>query len=240
MQRLRRIGLVAPALAAGAAGISSAADAEVVVESRSPCGLSSNLYLVSDYRGRGLSYSDHQSALQGGIDWVDDSGWSAGAWASSFPDEVDADAEVDVYGAKSFQVGQAEIAIGLGAFFFPGAENWDFAEVQTSLSMPVGPFDATIAANYAWRQENLGDEDDLYLSASVATPVGQFMGAPITLNLSFGREEGFFAVEETKLDWSIGLTADFHGVELAVSYVDTNLDADIGEGGWVISLGRVF
>ena len=239
MRHLRRIGLVAPALAAGAALAPPEAQAEVVdAESRSS--LSYNLYLVSDYRGRGVSYSDNEAALQGGADYANAEGWSVGVWASTFPDEVDADVEIDVYAAKTFAIGPAELAIGAGAYFFPGAEDWDFGEAQASLSMPIGPFDATLAANYAWEQDNLGGEDDFYISASAATPVGRFLGAPLTFSASFGYEEGFFVVEDAKTDWSLGLTAEIGGAELAVSYVDTNIDADTGEGGWVISIGRTF
>lgn len=241
MRQLRRIGLIAPALAAGAAGLGpSLARAEAVQETPSDSALSYNVYLVSDYRGRGVSFSDQEAAIQGGVDWAGDSGWSFGVWASSFPEKVDADAEIDVYAAKSFQIGPGELAIGAGAFLFPGADDWDFAELQASFSMPIGPVDATLAVNYAWQQENLADEDDLYISASAATPVGSFLGAPLTLGVSFGREEGFFAVEGPKLDWSVALTFEVQEVELAISYVDTNLNADIGEGGWVFSVGRTF
>lgn len=211
-----------------------------VVDAESQSSFSYNLYLVSDYRGRGISYSGKEAALQGGADYGNDSGWSVGVWASTFPEEVDADAEIDLYGAKTFQVGPAELAIGAAGYFFPGADDWDFGEAQASLSMPIGPFDATLAANYAWEQDNLGGEDDFYISASAATPVGRFLGAPLTFSASFGYEEGFFAVEDAKTDWSVGLTAEIEGVELAISYVDTDVDTDTGEGGWVISLGRTF
>lgn len=235
--------IILPVLAAGAAMIAgggACAAEEPEAGGTSGVSFTTNLYWVSDYRGRGITYSVNEGALQGGADLATESGWSAGIWASTFPDEVDADIEVDLYVAKAFDVGAAEVAVGGGYYMYPGADSWDYWEVEGSVSMAIGPFDASLSANYAGEQENLGDDDDLYVSLQAATPIGRLFGAPLTLNASAGWEEGFFAVEDTKADWSVGLTADIHGVELAVSYVDTDLTDEIGDGGWVFSIGRTF
>ena len=236
----KHIGLVLPVVVAGTA-VCSVAEAEEAGDlGQPPVSVSFNIYGVSDYRARGLSYTNNEAALQGGADISEPSGWSAGIWASTYPDDVDADVEIDLYAAKSIEIGSAELALGAGAYIFPGADDWNFGEVQGSLSTAFGPVDVTLAANYAWEQRNLGDDDDFYVSASGATPVGSLLGAPLTLNASVGYEEGFFAIEDSKVDWSLGLVTEFSGVEVGISYVDTDVDADIAEGGWVFTLGRTF
>lgn len=201
---------------------------------------SSNIALVSDYRGRGISFSDQSAALQGGFDVAEESGWSAGLWGSTLAPDFDADLEIDVYAARSFTFGSTEVALGATAYIFPGADGWDFGDLQASASRAIGPIDATVAINYAWEQEGLGDQDDVYVEMQVATPVGRFAGMPLTVGASVGYEEGAFAVEDAKLDWSLSLTGELGGVELGLSYVDTDIDDDVGRSGVVISIARTF
>ncbi|MEN8675919.1 MAG: TorF family putative porin, partial [Alteriqipengyuania sp.] len=43
--------------------------------------ISGNVSLVSDYRFRGVSFSDEDIAIQGGIDLAHESGFYVGTWA---------------------------------------------------------------------------------------------------------------------------------------------------------------
>jgi uncharacterized protein (TIGR02001 family) len=235
--------LMQPVFVAGAA-VFAAANARA--ETTANCAASerlqtsSNIALVSDYRGRGISFSDQSAALQGGFDVAEESGWSAGLWGSTLAADFDADLEIDVYAARSFAFGSTEVTLGAAAYIFPGADGWDFGEVQASASRAIGPFDTTLAVNYAWEQDGLGDEDDVYVAVQVATPIGRFAGMPLTVGGSVGYEEGAFAVEDAKLDWSLSLTGELGGVELGLSYVDTDLDGDVGRSGVVFSIARTF
>lgn len=232
-----------PVFAAGVAAFAASnahAQVAAIAPTSVPCEFSSNLALVSDYRGRGVSYSDGSAAIQGGFDVFGSSGWSIGTWASTIDEDADADLEIDLYAAHSFDVGPAEVSLGAAVYVFPGAEDWDFGEAQASIAFTAGPIDATIAFNYAWEQENLGNEDDLYVALNGATPLGHLGGVPITLGGSVGYEEGPFAIEESKTDWSLSVTGEINSIELGVSYVDTDLDGEPGEAGFVFSIARTF
>jgi uncharacterized protein (TIGR02001 family) len=231
--------MLRPVFAAGVA-VLSAPSADAQVAPASGCEFSSNLALVSDYRGRGVTYSGGAAAIQGGIDLAGASGWSGGLWASSVDPDWEADLEVDIYAAKSFDIGSAELSLGATAYVFPGVEDWDFGEAQASVAFAAGPMDATLALNYAWEQDNLGDEDNLYVALNGATPIGRLGGIPITAGASIGYEEGPFAIEESKTDWSLSVTAEVSSFEFSVSYVDTDLGAEPGEAGVVFSIARTF
>ncbi len=202
--------------------------------------LSSNVAMVSDYRGRGLSVSNHEAAIQGGFDLAHESGFSGGVWASSMAPVDGATLEVDLYAARILELGATEIAIGATAFIFPGGHQLDYGELQLSASRALGIVDAVLGVNYAWRQANLGDDDNLYLFVGAAAPLGQSIGAPLTLNASFGHEQGALAAAPAKNDWSLGIATELAGFELGATYVGTDIDDPAGDASGVISIARTF
>ena len=79
-------------LAAAMLATSSAAFAEI----------SGNVTLASDYVFRGISQTDNQIAIQGGLDYARDNGLYVGTWASSvdptfFDNGRDPQIELDIY-----------------------------------------------------------------------------------------------------------------------------------------------
>jgi uncharacterized protein (TIGR02001 family) len=201
---------------------------------------SANLALVSDYRIGGVSTSGEAAALQGGFDVDEASGWSAGLWASTIEEFAGSHFEVDLYAAKSFDLGATEVSLGATAIFLPGGENIVVGLADASVSRPIGPVDATLAVRYAWPQAELGDDDDLYVSANGESPIGRLAGVPLTLGASIGVEHGAFAIEDGKLDWSISMTASVRGVDFGIAYVDTDLRGAPGDPACVFSIARTF
>jgi len=70
--------------------------------------VSGNISLTNDYRFRGVSQTAGDFAVQGGIDWSFESGFSVGAWASNLdydtPDYNGPDIEYDFYAAYGGEV----------------------------------------------------------------------------------------------------------------------------------------
>jgi uncharacterized protein (TIGR02001 family) len=199
-----------------------------------------NVAFVSDYRSRGLSYTDNDAALQGGFDVAERSGWSAGVWASSISGDAGSTLEMDLYAARSFDVGETEISLGATAFIYPDAEEANYGEALATLSRVLGPVDASFSVNYAWEQANLGDEDNFYVTLGGASLIGRWGSIPVSLGASVGYEEGALAIEDAKTDWSLSMTADLAGMTFGLSYVDTDLTDEPGDPAGVISLSRAF
>ncbi|QGZ95305.1 TorF family putative porin [Terricaulis silvestris] len=201
--------------------------------------VSFDLAFVSDYRRAGVSRSDGNAAVQGAVDLEFGDGWSAGV-SSSTTDSKHANFEIAFYGAKEFDFGDTELTIGALAIVDVDRQRLDFGVAQASIAHPIGPFDVTLAVNYAWEQSHLDDQDNLYVAVRGKSLIGRAFGAPLTLGVSAGRMEGRMAMADVRLDWSASLTADVDGTDIALSYVNNDLDGERGEAAWIVSIARTF
>lgn len=231
---------VAAAAATGAGAGCACCGASADAPADSGYTISSTIGLVSDYRRGGLSRSGEEPALQGGVNLDAPSGWSAGMWASNIEERKGAKVEVELYAAKSFDVGETEVTVTATAIVFPGGDGADLAFAGASAARAVGPLDLTLSVKYAWEQRGLNDEDNLNYQLKARTPFGEVGGVPITLNASIGHTDGRQAIEGTKTDWSFGAVAGFDHVDVGVLYTDTDLEDERGNPAVVISFVHNF
>jgi uncharacterized protein (TIGR02001 family) len=203
--------------------------------------VSAELALVSDYRRGGVTQSDGDPALQGRIDIRHESGFSVGAFATSMHGRRGSNAQATLFGAQRFEFGDTDVSLGATGVFFFGGDADPFAIAQASITHPVGPVDATLSVNYAPPQEALDDEHGLSVNLRARTPLGRVNSIPLTGAASIGWSENEFAMGAgTKLDWSMGVTAEINGTELGLAYVDNDLDDDRGDAGLVFSIAHQF
>lgn len=200
--------------------------------------ISFDISVASAYRRAGVSRSDDPT-VQGVLDLEFADGWSGGVFTST-ADSKHANFEVTFFGAKEFEFGDTELTIGATAIVDVDRQRLDFGIAQASVSHPIGPFDVTLAVNYAWEQSHLDDEDNVYVVARGKSLIGSAFGIPLTLGVSAGRMEGRLAIADVRLDWSTSLTADIDGMDIALSYVDNDLDGERGKAAWIVSITRTF
>ncbi|WP_324741909.1 TorF family putative porin [Tsuneonella sp. CC-YZS046] len=223
--------LLATTAVASAAFVAFAATPALAQEeSESDLTVSGNVAIVTDYRFRGVSLSDGKAAVQGGIDLAHSSGFYVGTWASSLEDSpLYGSMELDIYGGWSGEVTSGlNLDVGLLYYAYPtkddGVGPSDIFEPYVKLSTTVGPVGATLGVAYAWDQDSLGDEDNLYLFADLEVGIPS---TPITLSGHIGYTDGPLAPEyllggtdKTAIDWSIGASATIlGGLSLGVSYI---------------------
>ena len=191
--------------------------------------VSGNVALVTDYRFRGVSLSDGDLAIQGGIDLALPAGFYVGTWASSLDaGAAYGDVELDIYGGWSGDVAEGvAVDVGLLYYMYPSENvdaNVNYWEPYASLSTSFGPAEATFGVAYAWDQSSLGDEDNLYLYTDLGTSIPN---TPISLSAHLGYTDGVLAppllageLDDTGLDWSIGASATvLGGLEIGVAYI---------------------
>lgn len=200
--------------------------------------ISANIGVVNDYRFRGLSYSDRDPALQGGVDAVFESGWFVGTWASTIAKNGGSNAEVDIYGGYAGETGGVNYSAALYGYVYPGGSDVNYFELQGSMGKSIGPAHLELQLAYTPDQWNT-TRDNLYIGAemSVAIP-----GTPLSAKLRGGRENGSYT---EKWDWEAGLSYSYSWLTVSASYVDTNYSgADeagrLGAGGVVGSLVAAF
>jgi uncharacterized protein (TIGR02001 family) len=202
-------------------------------EAASPITISGNVAMTSDYRFRGISLSAGDIALQGGVDVAHESGFYVGTWGSSIQGGTPyGELELDVYGGWTGDVAEGvTVDVGLLYYIYPTTDDplnldpdTDYFEPYASIATTIGPVGATLGVAYAWEQDSLGGNDNLYLYTdfSLAVP-----GTPVTASAHLGYTDGVLAPpllagtgDDTGLDWALGLSATVYGgLSLGVTYV---------------------
>lgn len=247
---LKSLGLVATLLLAAQAQAQTTAPAATPAATPDYT-LSGNLGLVSDYRFRGISQGWRLPAVQGGVDYVHQSGAYLGGWVSSVSGNSynnGAGLELDLYGGYKFTplAGQAlTLDVGVLAYVYPGArlnsapgvagtEKYDNLEVYLGLS--AGAFSAKLS---------LAASDYFGLS-STSAGYAYFSGLPARggskgsayLDLNYRFELGGGINLDTHLghlavrhygelsysDLKLGLSKEFAGFNLGLALVATDAD----------------
>jgi uncharacterized protein (TIGR02001 family) len=171
---------------------------------------------LSDYRFRGVSFSNEKPAIQPMLTISHKSGVYALLFASNIADYGGSNVEIDAGIGYSRKIGNITADISVLGYFYPGGTNVNFREIFGSLKAPVGKGHIKLNASYSPKQKSLGGLDNLYLSASGAMPLAS---APLTLNASIGHENGAFG--DHKIDWSFGADIEIKGFTAGVKYMDT-------------------
>jgi len=215
--------LIATALLAG----SSAAMAEI----------SGNVALTTDYVFRGISQTDNQMAIQGGLDWAHESGVYVGAWASNvnselFGGSVDPQIELDMYVGYSGEIANG-IGYDVGYLRYQYPSNKSNPSVNTNEIYAKGSYkDFSASINYSDELDFLpSSESAWYIAGGYDMKLPADFGLSFHVGYSFGDafdvavstpiEYGF---TDSYTDWSVGLTKSVMGVDLGLTYTDNNID----------------
>lgn len=212
--------------AASAVTASSFAVAETV---NSPVGdfdVSMNVGLTSDYMFRGISQTQGNGAIQGGLDVAHESGLYVGTWASNVDFGGDASVEFDYYLGFGNNITE-DISYDLGwiKYDYPGQSGLNFSEYYGSLTA----YGFKVGAAYSNDFPGFGNGDD----STLYSYVGYDYTLPydIGLALQYGeydfKDTAFTSGEDAYNDWSIGLTKTLIGLDFGLTYTDTDLsDSD--------------
>lgn len=200
--------------------------------------VSANLSVVTDYRFRGLSLSDRDPAIQGGVDVSSASGFFIGTWASTVADTGGSNVEIDLYGGYANSVASIDYALTAVGYVYPGGEDVNYYEFFANAERPLGDAIVKLELAYIPEQTNFSDSN-FYVSTGFDAPVPR---TPLVLNIGFGRESsaGF-----RKWDWSAGLSWSYDFLTLSAAYVDTTYGDEfeagrLGRAGAIVALTADF
>lgn len=198
--------------------------------------VSSTWTLTSDYDFRGASQSATDPAIQGSIDYSQESGWYIGAWASNidFGDDAGVDYEVDLY--TGFSGGDEQGLgwdVGLVYYAYPQESDFDYPEIYGKLNYNV----FSGALFYSNDYVNSGDSA-MYISGDVNVPMPSNLSLLAHAGYSFGDFWDGADGESSSdyIDWSVGVGYTAGHFDLALKWVDTTLD----EGDFGFSRDDVF
>jgi uncharacterized protein (TIGR02001 family) len=210
----------------------SASTAAVAQEEEKALSVSGTAAFVTDYRFRGISYSDLDPAVQAGITLTTAPGLFFSAWGSSIADFNGATVEMDWTAGWSGDIAGVSTSAGVIYYSYPGGSNTDVVELFGTVGVPLGPVTATFGLNWAPDQKNL--------ATSSRYAFGQLTAAipdtPVTLKAVLGNERGALVVDDSgtkthKWDWQIGADLTWEALTVGVSYVGNNLTNNTFPGG---------
>lgn len=190
--------------------------------------ISANVTLATDYVWRGISQTDEEPTIQGGFDWASNNGqFYIGTWGSNVDFGGAENMELDVYAGwtREFSSG---LGIDLGFIqylYFDDPDNVDFNEFYAGLSF----------ADVSGKVSHDFDNENTYVE------VGYDLG--LTDNLDLGLHVGRYLFDEgdNYTDYSIGLGTSYGGVDLGLTYHDTNIsNVDIADDRFVFAISKAF
>jgi uncharacterized protein (TIGR02001 family) len=195
---------------------------------------------LSDYRSYGVSMSDNDPALQGGVWVAHESGLNGGLWGS-LAHRGFGDRELDLTFGYAFDIGQAKAELTLTRYMWPNQDDVDYTSLIAAYNRDIGGWSTRTMIEYVPDQTNLSD-DGVYLALETERPIGD---TGLTFIGNVGWEKGVFTLDGEKWDYQIGVRYDFDRVALGLSLVGTDEDAPIGEedlyeGGPVVSITSAF
>lgn len=142
------------------AATATPAFAQEVTAPPKPVTVTGSVGVVSDYRFRGVSQSDKNLAIQGGITIAHESGFYIAAWGSNLAGWGTfggANMELDLVAGVKVPVGGGTLDVGATWYMYPsGFDDTDFIEPYVKLSGTAGPVNLTAGVAYAPKQEALG------------------------------------------------------------------------------------
>lgn len=214
---------IALALAATASVLSTAAYAEDAPAS--PFTVTGSVGVTSEYRLRGISQTDSQPALQGGLTVAHESGVYVGTWGSNlggYGTFGGSNVELDLIAGASKTFGAVTLDAGGVYYVYPGTSGHDFAELYGSASGKLGPVNAKLGAYWTPEQDNIGGHN-IWVYSDLGLPIE---GTPVTLKGHVGYSSGTSAYTHGKDVFDYGIGADFAlgKLTLNVSYIGTDLD----------------
>lgn len=194
----RRVGTLAAAVALSLAG------ANALAAGAGPWDFSANIGAVSNYMWRGVTQSDNQPAVQGGLDVAHESGFYAGTWASNVDFGAgNANYELDVYAGFDFSLPDENASLGLNTTYYaypdqPG-DSIDFWEIGLSGGYDFGAAAVSAGVQYTvWggkaNDNALWDDGDLYYSAS--------LDIPLPYDFSFGVFGGYYDFKNSTVPYT--------------------------------------
>ncbi len=253
-------GLTAAALGSGLAP---------AAEPASPHTITGNVGIFSQYVFRGLTQTNEEPALQGGLDYAHSGGFYAGTWGSNVSVLQDSGAyraggslELDIYGGYKGTIGRTDFGYDVGLLYYwypgdvaPGVNKADTLELYGALTWKW----LSAKLSYSLKDKTFGVGDSqgtYYLDLTATYPIPN---TKLTLIAHYGMQEyegttsgvsndSFASYKDWKLGMNYSLPKDF---TVGVFYTDTSMSTDqenfytaagtkLGDGGVTVFVQKTF
>lgn len=195
--------------------------------------LSANASVTNNYIWRGLTQTQNDAAVQGGIDYAHESGFYAGTWVSNV-DYAPADVysyEHDIYAGFGGEVGGFTYDVGYLYYNYDEEAEFDFGEVYGTIG--IAGFSASAYVLTNTEADEVGDQDfDAGQTYYVSLDYGFTVAEDIEIGLHVGYHDGDFqeafnGTDGDYYDYNISLSKGGFGFMIS----DTDVGGPAAEGG---------
>jgi len=191
-----------------------------------------NVGFATDYRFRGISQTDRDPAIQGGLDLTTEAGFYAGAWASNI--QFAGSMELDLYGGFTGAINE-NLTYDLGYIFYkyPSANDSgelevDYHEVKGVLAFSGFSVGVHYSPDYTFETGAFW-----YVFGDYSMPLGDLATLDLHVGLNQFEDEdeyGDFGLgevgddDDNYIDYSISLSREQWGLSWGLALVGTDVD----------------
>ncbi|MEG1452684.1 TorF family putative porin [Brevundimonas sp.] len=195
-----------------------------------------NAGVTSDYVWRGISQTDGNAAVQGGVDFTY-GGFYAGGWASTVDFGDSTDFEWDLTAGVTGTAGAIDWDLGLAYYAYAGAPSgadYDFVELKAAASHSFEKL--TLGALVYYSPDFSGvDETATYLEANGAYEIND------RWSVSGGVGRQFLDVTSDYTAWNLGVGVNLtKALSLDVRYWDASYSSALTDARLSATLGAAF
>ena len=200
--------------------------------------LEANIGASSNYMFRGVTLSDKDAAVSGGLDYSSESGGYAGTWMSTMTSANGE--EVDFYAGFS----KDDYDLGVIYYYYPDQTDADYAEIYGSYTM--GAITASMAYT-PWSQvdDTVAQESfikgDIYYSLAASAELSDGWGVTGTVGYMDFEDDGVGGTDTSYAHMQLDLTktaGDFGDVTFSLSKADAESGDD--DPAFFVSLSKSF
>jgi uncharacterized protein (TIGR02001 family) len=225
------------AVAVVSMGLAGAVHAEEAADDGIPGEFSATVGLYSEYVFRGISYSDEDPSIQGGLTWSHETGIYAGFWGTNGEFGTGGSLELDYFIGYGNEVNGVSYDISVTYYTYPGDEvDGNYFEFMGKLGYDLGL--AAISGGIAYTpsgQDAFAGEDAFYFFSDLEVPIPN---TPFTAAFHVGYTD---IKGGSYVDYSAGLYASVAGLDLGVVFIDTDIKAfDPADSRVVFSISKSF
>ena len=220
--------------------------ASLAVAGEASAQVSGSVTLTNNYLFRGVTQTNENPALQGGITWNHDSGFYAGGWGSSISWLSDSDpavssnVELDGFVGYAGSFGESDLGFDVGAnyYWYPGDFPGGYNSPNT-LELYAGVTYKVLSAKYWYSTTDLFGIPDSDGSSNLDVAANWEFVPGLTLNAAVGKQ---WVNNYGDLDysfWKLGVTKSFEsGFSIAAAWNDTDIDGL--DDAFTVSIGKSF
>ena len=173
--------------------------------------VSGNVSVTSDYIFRGLSQTNSQAAIQGGIDYTNESGFYTSIWVSNtdFDGSGSSGAEVDLIGGFSGTSGDFGYDVGFISYQYPKLED-SLEEVYLGISYKV----AGLTYYYDW------DNEASYIDGSLGFEINESVSSSLHIGSADFDGGGDY------IDYGASVSKSFKDMSFTLGISQTDINND--------------